>query len=111
MERWKVKMSNAKIAAQDGSNRLPILAAEIMNAHAEARRAAQMTIEHAIMAGNALLEAKALVKHGEWLPWLRDNCEMSERSARVYMQLARNKDELGKNGSAADLSIGVRLMR
>jgi hypothetical protein len=90
---------------EQSSNRLPVLAAEIMNAHAEARRAAEMSVGHAIRAGNALIEAKAVIKHGEWLPWLRDNCQMSERTARVYMRLASHKGELGKNGSVADLTI------
>jgi hypothetical protein len=36
------------------SNRLPMLAAEIMRVHAEARRAAHMSLVHAIEAGEAL---------------------------------------------------------
>jgi hypothetical protein len=88
----------------DGSNRLPVLAAEIKLAHADSRRAAQMSVESAIKAGLALIEAKALVKHGGWLPWLRDNCEMSPRSASDYMRLARHKDQIG---NAADLTISA----
>jgi hypothetical protein len=46
-------------------------------------------IQHAIAAGERLIEAKALVKHGEWLPWLRENTELPERTARSYTRLAR----------------------
>jgi hypothetical protein len=91
--------------AEDGamSNRLPILAAEIMREHAEVRRAAQMSVEHAIKAGEALIEAKGQLKHGKWLPWLRDNCEMSARTAQLYMQLAKHKDQI--RNSVADLGL------
>lgn len=92
------------------SNRLPVFAAEIMRAHAEARRAAHMSFVHAIEAGEALLEAKEQMNHGEWLPWLRDNCEMSESTAQVYMRLAKYKDEVLANPQrAADLSIRAAL--
>jgi len=92
------------------SNRLPMLAAEIMRVHAEARRAAHMSLVHAIEAGEALLEAKEQMNHGEWLPWLRDNCEMSESTAQVYVRLAKYKDEVLANPQrAADLSIRAAL--
>ena len=39
-------------------------------------------------AGHKLLEAKALLHHGEWLPWLRDRVERSQRVAQYHMQLA-----------------------
>jgi Protein of unknown function (DUF3102) len=88
----------------EGSNRLPVLAAEIMREHAEARRAAQMSVEHAIKAGEALLEAKKALGHGKWLPWLSDNCAMSERTAQLYMRLAKRKAKL-ENRDVADLTI------
>jgi hypothetical protein len=87
------------------SNRLPVLAAEIMNYHAAAREAFGSAAEYAIKAGEALIEAKKLVEHGEWLPWLRDNCKLSERAAQLYMRIARHKDELAKSATVADLSL------
>ncbi len=84
------------------SNRLPILAAEIRKAHAGVEDAARTAAEHAIEAGTALIEAKALVKHGEWLPWLKEHCEISERTAQLYMKIVR----LGfKSETVADLGI------
>lgn len=72
------------------SNRLPILAVEIRRAHADVQEAAKTAAERAIAAGHALIEAKALCSHGKWLPWLRDNCALSERTAQLYMRVARS---------------------
>jgi hypothetical protein len=47
------------------------------------------------------------VPHGGWLPWLRDNCSMSERTAQLYMRVAKNRAEIEgqmRNG-IADLSL------
>src|SRR5215831_1471661 len=73
-----------------GSNRLPILAGEIRKAHAGVQDAAKTAAQRAIDAGHALIEAKELVGHGEWLPWLRENCALADRTARLYMQIARS---------------------
>src|SRR3954452_25391410 len=68
------------------SNRLPVLAAEIRRAHADVHDAAMTAAQRAIDAGHALIEAKELVAHGQWLPWLRENCALSERTAQLYMK-------------------------
>lgn len=39
--------------------------------------------------GKGLMEAKALLSHGEWLPWLTEKVEFSESSAQRFMRLAR----------------------
>lgn len=56
--------------------------------------------------GRCLLEAKAQLKHGEWLPWLRDEVVFSEASAQRYMRLAR---EYGKSRIVTDLGAGKAL--
>ena len=85
---------NCKHAAL--SNRLPILADEIVRYHLAGREAFASAAEYAIKAGEALIEAKKLVKHGDWLPWLRANCKLSERTAQLYMRIAAGKEELAK---------------
>jgi hypothetical protein len=45
--------------------------------------------DHAIRAGELLLEAKREVAHGEWESWLQANVPFQPRTARAYMQLAR----------------------
>jgi hypothetical protein len=72
-------MSNA------GHNRLEALAGDIRQAHAESRASA----EKAIVAGQLLVEAKGIVRHGQWSTWLDKNVGFSERTARRYMQLAQ----------------------
>jgi hypothetical protein len=71
-----------------GSNRLAALAAEIRTAHAGVESAALARAARALDAGRALLEAKSLLKHGRWLPWLKEHCELPERTAQLYMKLA-----------------------
>lgn len=39
--------------------------------------------------GRGLIEAKALLSHGEWLPWLEERVEFSEKAAQRFMLLAR----------------------
>jgi hypothetical protein len=41
-----------------------------------------------------LIEAKSRVRHGEWLSWLEANCPLSDRQARNYMRLARNRQRV-----------------
>jgi hypothetical protein len=41
--------------------------------------------------GDSLIEAKQLLPHGGWLPWLSKHCGLSARVAQNYMLLARHK--------------------
>lgn len=62
------------------------------------------TAGDAILAiGHRLIEAKSLLAHGEWLPWLTEQVEFSERSAQTFMRLARewsNPQTLADLGAA-----------
>lgn len=51
----------------------------------------------AIEQGEDLLKAKAQVKHGQWLPWLKENFPKSERRARDYMDLYNRREKLAKS--------------
>jgi hypothetical protein len=77
-----------RVMTVPGDTRLSILAEEIRAAHAGVQAAAQQAAEYAVAAGKALIEAKALVRHGEWLPWLKANCGFAERTAQLYMRIA-----------------------
>ena len=70
------------------SNRLPERAARIRAEHEACGAALKRGLQHAAAAGNMLIEAKAQLKHGEWLPWLRNHCGIPERTARRYMEIA-----------------------
>ena len=39
--------------------------------------------------GQRLIEAKAMLPHGEWLPWLTEQVELTERAAQRFMRIAR----------------------
>lgn len=58
--------------------------------------------------GQRLIEAKALLPHGEWIPWLEEQVEFSERTARNFMRLARswtNRQALADLGAAKALTL------
>lgn len=84
------------------SNSLVDLAARINVEHEAAGRALKRSLQHAVAAGDLLIEAKAQLKHGQWLPWLSEHCQIPERTARLYMRLAKNKTEIG---NVADLTV------
>lgn len=58
--------------------------------------------------GQRLNEAKAVLNHGEWLPWLTEKVEFSERSAQTFMRLARewsNPQALADLGKSKALTL------
>jgi hypothetical protein len=82
-----------------GHNRLGALAAEIVEHHGAARAATREAIRHAIEAGRRLAEAKKLVGHGGWLPWLKANVPgISARTAQRYLAAA---ERAGKNDTVS----------
>jgi Protein of unknown function (DUF3102) len=81
------------------SNYLPELAARIRAEHEATAAALRTSVEHGIAAGELLIEAKSKVPHGQWLPWLNENCSMSERSASHYRR-RRPRAYTSYNGSS-----------
>ena len=67
-------------------------------------------LAHAMAAGDALIEARQLVRSGggRWLLWVKANCEFTDRTARRYMQIARNRprvsDLRGVRAALAELA-------
>lgn len=57
--------------------------------------------------GRCLMEAKEMLPHGEWLPWLNERVELSERTAQKFMRLAR---EWSNPSALADLGATKALM-
>ena len=99
--------------AFDGSNSLADLGARIRAEHEATAAALQRGVMHAMSAGDLLIEAKAQLKaqlgHGKWLPWLAKNCVISERTAQLYIKLAKNRatieKEMANPRSVADLTL------
>ncbi len=73
------------------------LAREINTEHGHVEAYKRNTIKHAIRCGELLLEMKQRLGHGNWLAWVEEHFEASERTARNYMEIA-------KSAAAADLS-------
>lgn len=80
-------------------------AAVINDEHRAAYGCAQEAIEHARIAGEHLLKAKAALKHGEWLPWLAANVEVSESQAQRYMKVAQNWTAISRAGGMSELTL------
>ena len=57
--------------------------------------------------GARLIKAKGMLPHGEWLPWLNERVELSERTAQKFMKLAR---EWSNPNTLADLGASKALM-
>ena len=58
--------------------------------------------------GRCLIEAKDMLRHGEWLPWLNEQVELSERTAQKFMKLARewsNPNTLADLGASKALAL------
>src|SRR4051794_28620848 len=64
-------------------------------------------MEHALNAGAGLVKVKEQLGHGEFLPWLAENFEGSERSAQRYMKVARELPAYleNKSDTVSDLSL------
>jgi hypothetical protein len=97
--------SNFKLTAEIDD--LDALAKEVCKHLQASTAAAQNFLEHALAAGDALIRAKAQVKHGDWLKWLK-SCDLSADTAERYMKLARHRAELN-SARLRNLSLSAAL--
>ncbi len=82
------------------------LAKRINQEHAAVLRVFKTTVGHVQKAGIYLIRAREKISHGGWETWVQENTDVSPRTARAYMQIAREFSELDdtKRQHAADLS-------
>ena len=65
-------------------------------------------LHHAMAAGDALLAQRELVPAGQWQAYRRMNLpDISDRSIRVYVQLAKARPQLERQSSAGPLSLSI----
>ena len=64
-------------------------ARQINEAHLACLEAEQTAKQQALRAGTLLLEVKAHVRHGQFIPWVRAHCRFSERTAQEYMLVTK----------------------
>ena len=80
---------------------------EIVNAHRAVIDHFRQSVACAIKAGELLIQAKNLVRRGEWQDWLGNNCPFAETTAQGYMRLAKLPEE--NRNAVADLSLRAAL--
>ena len=89
---------------------LPVIASEI---HQIERTVYGVAMDGAIQIGRKLQEAKAMIPAGEWVKWLDENLNYSQRQAYNFMEIADNygdKDSPYFNlQTSANLSISKAL--
>jgi len=98
-------LNEIAVSATPAVDSLSSIAQRINDHHGQATRHAKTAIDHARQAGELLLEAKALVNHGEWITWLSDNCDVSPRQCQRYMRVVTHWELIAKNDAASYLTI------
>jgi hypothetical protein len=85
---------------------LDALAKQINAAHEAATESISRGLLQARHSGQLLLQAKAKLSHGQWLPWLREKTNVSERLAQQYMKIASQWERLSAKSETrvSDLS-------
>jgi hypothetical protein len=97
-----------EVATTDDLSGLPLdkLAAKANTAHLQVEEGVRYALVHARRAGELLAAAKRQLKHGEWLPWIEQNCQFSERTAQTYLRVHREWGRItAKAQDTADLTL------
>lgn len=103
-------MTQSSSPAQRPAGDLDSLAEQIKKCLANINDMARTCLTSAFHAGGLLNKAKANMDHGEWSQWLKDNCQLTERTAQRYMRLADNRQMLeaemkSKSATVADFTL------
>ena len=93
------------VGLSQGKLTLKTAAAHINRLHAEATNCCKAGLIKAKEAGEALLQAKEAIKHGAFEAWVNEECDFSVRSARRYMDIHRNWDQLIEEHGPGQMSI------
>ena len=104
-ERRRAKWKEAEEAEFEARMSLPRTIETITGEILDLKREAGEAI---LDIGARLIEAKGMLSHGEWLPWLTERVEFSERTAQNFMRLARewsNPQTLADLGASKALAL------
>jgi hypothetical protein len=97
------KTKQAKgIKTADADGRLEVLAEDIRSGHRRCLESLKGVVAQAREIGQSLVEAKGLVKHGDWLPWVESHCHFAPRMAQNYMLVAKHYDAVVARFELAD---------
>jgi hypothetical protein len=89
---WTPKREPAP--SQVDGNDLDHLAARIRTTLQASEAAMRNALRLALDAGDMLIAAKQRIPEGGWGTWLGNGCSLEVRTAQLYMQLARHRDEI-----------------
>ena len=82
---------------------------EIIALHNEIVGHLKQSLEKAIQIGELLTEQKQSLKHGEFTKWVKENLPFTDRTARNYMRLHRERNRL-KTETVSDLKGAYALL-
>lgn len=82
---------------------------EIVSLHQEIGEHLKLSLKKAIKIGKLLTEQKENLRHGEFTPWIKVNLPFTDRTARNYMRLYREKARL-KTETVSVLTDAYRLL-
>lgn len=82
---------------------------EIQNLHGEILSSLRTNLDKAIRIGELLTEIKAGLPHGGFGPWCEQHLPFTDRTARNYMRLHRDRDRL-KTETVSDLKVAYKLL-
>lgn len=86
---------NPALAVVSNSETTLVQLARTINAeHRQVVRSGQQMVEHAIRAGEALMQANSQCNRGEWLSWLGQNFEGHPTMAVAYMRVAFYQEDI-----------------
>jgi hypothetical protein len=77
--------------------------------YSAAKAADANALSHAIVCGEALNDAFAIVEHGNWLKWLRENCsDVHQTTSNDYRHLAAHRVEIETKGTALSIRAALK---
>lgn len=79
------------------------ITAEANRYYTLAQTHAENAVEYAMRCGEELVQLKAQLDHGQWLPWIERNFHASEWTARNYMRIASNRERVPDSSIRAAL--------
>lgn len=68
--------------------------AELNRLHSVIEGKLRSTVQDAIRAGEIIAQVRGRLKHGDFLPWIKANCQFSEDTAERYRSLFEHADKI-----------------
>ncbi|TGL17916.1 DUF3102 domain-containing protein [Leptospira yanagawae] len=81
----------------------------IIDLHESVLGGMKNVLQNAMALGEELSRIKEDLGHGNWIPWIEQNLPFSERSARNYISIFKNKELLNRQ-PIADLKSAIKFL-